>query len=62
MSANAIRDRIEAEDRLHAIKEALDVTMQPAKPLYVPTAVELLVALNQRGLKIVRANAQHPES
>lgn len=59
MSADAIRDRLEAEDRLQAIKEALDVTLQPAKPLYVPTAVELLIALNQRGLKIVRASERH---
>lgn len=55
MSTDRVADRIEAENRLHSIKEALDVLMQPTRPLYVPTAVELLLALNQRGLKIVRA-------
>lgn len=56
MSAESIRDRREAQDRLEAIKEALDATMHSARPLYVPPAVGLLVALNQRGLKIVRAD------
>jgi hypothetical protein len=54
---NSVADRLEAEERLKSIKDALESTMRPAKPLYVPTAVELLVALNQRGLKIVRADA-----
>lgn len=57
MSTDTICDRHEAEERLQALKDALDAVMQPAKPLYVPTAVELLVALNSRGLKVVRANA-----
>ncbi len=57
MSTDTIRDRHEAEERLRDLKEAIDAVMQPAKPLYVPTAVELLMALNARGLKVVRANA-----
>ncbi len=58
MSDRATLD--EAEDRLHSIKEALDTLMRPAKPLYVPMAVELLLALNQRALKVVRADGQYP--
>lgn len=57
MSTDTIRDRHEAEERLRDLKEAIDAVMQPTKPLYVPTAVELLVALNARGLKVVRAHA-----
>lgn len=62
MTTDTIRDRHEAEERLRAIKDAMDATMRPAKPLYMPLAVELLVALNARGLKIVRADAQYPAS
>ncbi len=57
MSTDTIRDQHEAEERLRDLKEAIDAVMQPTKPLYVPTAVELLVALNARGLKVVRAHA-----
>jgi len=49
-------DTAEAVDRLNAIKAALDEVMRPTRPLYVPTAVELMVSLNARGLKIWRAN------
>jgi hypothetical protein len=54
-----MRDRQEAEERLHAIKEAMDTLLAPTRPLYTPTAVELLVALNQRGLKIVRSHGEN---
>lgn len=57
MSTDTIRDRHEAEERLRDLKAAINAVMQPTKPLYVPTAVELLVALNSRGLKVVRAHA-----
>lgn len=57
MSTDTMRDRQEAEERLQSIKEAMDTVLAPMRPLYTPTAVELLVALNQRGLKIVRAHA-----
>ena len=56
MTTDTMRDRQEAEERLNAIKEAMDTLLAPMRPLYTPTAVELLVALNQRGLKIVRAH------
>ncbi len=54
---DTMRDRIEAEERLDAIRDALHAVLAPAKPIYQPTAVELLMALNMRGLKVVRANA-----
>lgn len=57
MTTDTMRDRQEAEERLQAIRDALHSLLAPTKPLYQPTAVELLVALNQRGLKIVRAHA-----
>lgn len=53
---DTMRDRIEAEERLDAIRDALHAVLAPAKPIYQPTAVELLMALNMRGLKVVRAN------
>lgn len=59
MSTDTMRDRQEAEERLHAIKEAMDTLLAPMRPLYTPIAVELLVALNQRGLKIVRAHGRN---
>lgn len=61
MTTDTMRDRLEAEDRLNAIRDALHAVLSPAKPVYQPTAVELLMALNMRGLKIVkngRCNAQ----
>lgn len=54
---DTMRDRTEAEDRLNAIKDALHAVLAPTRPLYEPTAVELLMALKMRGLKVVRANA-----
>jgi hypothetical protein len=59
MTTDTMRDRQEAEERLHAIKEAMDTLLAPTRPLYTPTAVELLVALNQRGLKIVRSHGEN---
>lgn len=61
MSTDTMRDRLEAEQRLNDIRDALHAVLLPTKPLYQPTAVELLMALNTRGLKIVkngRCNAQ----
>lgn len=57
MSTDTMRDRLEAEERLNAIRDALHAVLAPAKPVYEPTAVELLTALNVRGLKVVRAHA-----
>jgi len=57
MSTDTMRDRLEAEERLNAIRDALHSVLSPAKPIYQPTAVELLMALNMRGLKVVRAHA-----
>ena len=57
MTTDTMRDRQESEERLQSIRDALHSLLAPTKPLYQPTAVELLVALNQRGLKIVRAHA-----
>lgn len=54
---DTMSDRIEAEERLNAIKDALHAVLAPTRPLYEPTAVELLMALNMRGLKVVRTHA-----
>lgn len=57
MSTDTMRDRMEGEERLKDIRDALHAVLSPARPLYQPTAVELLMALNMRGLKVVRADA-----
>lgn len=57
MSTDTMRDRLEAEQRLNDIRDALHTVLAPTKPIYQPTAVELLMALNMRGLKVVRADA-----
>ena len=46
----------EAKERLKAIQDSLEEWVRPSNPAHnTRTAVEFLVALNARGLKIVRA-------
>ena len=48
-------DISEAKERLKAIQDSLEEWVRPSNPtLDTRTAVEFLVALNARGLKIVR--------